>query len=359
MKFVKQELDFLYEYATCVDTQQPLSDKVFIIFSKDQIEFIQESTSVSLYKKIEKECDKEFISGFETIQLAKFIQSCKDTDTLEFTENNIIINDTSKYELNRFDGIVDKDKYISILNREDSWNRFTVFDCNLLARLKSFVSATEEELKGYGLVSNYFLATDRYNLTCAIKSSNEIEDINFQYILKNFVKDGTLELSIDEEYDGYIVNNENYIAFISNQQLQLPNIFNDEIQLAFNHSTFINVNKDDILSVLERMMVVSNSNLFHRIYITCQESSIVIECKDDYESSEIVNTIDPVDEDLVGKTFVMSAKYLKEICDFLPEDNIQIHLPSDEEYAVAVLVKNKDNDNILFIHNLYINIRSE
>jgi len=367
IQFSKKELEVLPVFSSFADTGSQFADKIFIVAEGGRCFLFQESTYATLIYFLDKKVEGDQKFSYEIPKLNSLLNSCKSSDTITFTDDFILINDKSKYELSQFDGVCEYSNYFDCISNIGNWNKFSIEDQDKLKQVKPYISQIDPELKGIAMVSNYFIATDRYNITYALKGKGQGKGEPLVCVpssvvsLINSITLNSLDLYTDKDYNGNIVQvSDNFFVFLTNvKEIVIPNIFSEAIQEVYNHPDTVTFNKKDLLEVFNKMLIVTNDKLNHRVYLSFDTKSIVIECKDDYYGKDSISTISDIPDVLLLKSFIVSAYYLKTILLSLKSEKVQIHFPSDPEREVAILVRNADNEDQLYIHNLYINYEGE
>lgn len=371
MKFTKQELSFLDLFSMYVDSSiGQFGDKVIMIKQDDHVLFLQKGRDDILFtKKIEKEAEDFEPIIYETQKLNQIIKYLPDNSDIEIDGTKISVSEDIQYEFESFDYGVDNSSFTTIVDLLDdlgsATKKVSLVDVDKIAniyqfmgeRLFSFDSFDNLNLIAY--FNNYYVASDRYHVTAAVQNASSIdEDFYFHsivYSVAKYLDEKDVDIHIfkdesDEDDTGKCVMNfgDLSVFFPHTEESCLPNILEDDKKEFYEHNDYIVIEKDKLLSVLQRIMIITNAELKDRVFITFSKNNIVIESKDNGYAKEVL----PVKESNLENdiSFILSSKYLVSTVKLIDKSNILIKIPDED--GVAIKVQGSDDESKFYVVNL-------
>ncbi len=352
MKCKVNDLSFLDLYVLCSDQKNELNDKVQITpLDNDEVIFSQFSNEIKLLTKLKCSNDIEDSFIYPVSVFNKIIKSFGKDTQIEIKEDKII-RDSSEYSISKPDilsiGEEEIQDMLKVVSNLNSNTQIVLKDLNKWNIIKNGLDKKEYNILHY--YDNYYIASDIYNITSAVKTENtSIEDDLFlQGVILSIVNSYKLEeikLHFIEEYDQYVLIMDNtYLFFPSVSDVKLPNIFEEEWKNQYDHPFKVRVNKKDLIDVLNRLSITIDT--FDRIFLTISDNSIILENKDNGYCREEID-IDSVDKELIDKTFCISLNYLLSST-YHMEDIFDMHVSLDSELPLLI----KDSEKF-YIINLY------
>jgi len=360
MRFLKEELSFLKLYSMLSDNRSFLNDKICIesVSKTKTVTFSQLSHKFNLITKINKEIkdDEDFSLIINVNIFYQLISSLPNNTYVNITKDGIFFN-SSKYDLQKYEGDY---SVVSKFEEAISLKETAIFSINEIDKmvlLKNYCG--KDELDTIALIEGNFVASNRTDITGVIKTNNDknlifyfpsdfVSIINLQNLKSIDIK--TVEYN-DKNITYFILNN--IIVIINEFTYALKNIFVEEIKRLYDHNTKILVDKNSFLEVLSRIAIVSKDNIYNRIFISFDNTNIIIESKDVGYSVEKIPYIS-IDPSLVGIKIILSVNNLKTIIQSLTGKQVYIKASADED-AVAVSFEDENKDRF-YIHTLYENI---
>jgi DNA polymerase III sliding clamp (beta) subunit (PCNA family) len=352
MNFKKDQLEFLSVFSLVSDTKLKSTDKVKIKKEDDSIVFSLTSSSMTIIQKIASEGVEDIDTVFPVVQLNQLVQQSPLKADLIFENEGIRISDSSIYKFVQDDSIhlTNATDYFSMLKEERATD-IVIKDLLKISLLKNYISS----LEGFDavLVSNgYFIASNKTDYVGAVQTANE-KDIVF-YLPKALVTLlSTLkvsEVTICNYEDFMYLTVNGFHIFIPTKNFVLPNIFSEDWLPMITHDNSITFNKKSFLEGLGRISIMTQSNLFNRVFLTFTEAEVIIENKDKgYSVEKIKHT--KIDPQLVGCYVAVSSQYMNLILNSLEGEDVSVFATNDPEAATLKVVDPKNNN--FYVHVLY------
>jgi len=374
MIFTKKDFNFLDLYVTISDVKTILSDKFQIKIDKknNRIVFSQFSMNASAITIIKKDIDpkeEEFQCIFSSGSFNQMIKLIGDDVPIEITKNQVTFGD-AKYEFKSIDAVFpDVDITINRIETNQKTNVTKIVDLNKMSHLKFCIGADLIGLDTVYLTNGYFTASNKVDVAGAVKTNNSPDiSLYFPRIMVDIMSGYKItEIDLinmdntdDDEDKGYsnfsyFVLGNSYII-LSKKEYILPNLFDEGIKDSYNHTYKAVVMKNDIIKKLYRIAIVSQENLFSRIFLSFKINELIIESKDNgYGIEKISMTID---KEIQGRNLILSAKFLSQILDqFTDKEEISIYIPTDNE-GIAIMIKSNLDDKF-YIHMIYTDYELE
>lgn len=352
MKFKKEELQFLKLCSILSDTSSFLHDKIHINFIKKEnvIIFSQLSQKFNLITKVFKNLDDledNYSVIFETNKLYQLINSFPENIEIEFliSENSFKFRN-SKYCLPTYDGdysIVDE--YITLNFNE----KIIINDLNKMILLKNYHGI--EEYNTIALMDGCFMASNIVDISGVIKTDNDKSlnlffPSNFTNIISLFNID-SIELLKNDKILAFKIEN---IAIIMNDiKYSLENLLDENIKSLYDHKDKVVINKNSFLEVLKRISIVATENIFNRIFVSFDDTNIILESIDVGYSIERIPYIS-IDNDIKDAKIIVSVNNLRAIISSLTGENVMIKIsPDKDSVAISTIDENEDRIFILVL----------
>lgn len=370
MIFKKEELDFLNFYSMYVDSSLgSFGDKVIIFKYDKEILFIQKGRDDILFiKRIHREVEDFAPIIYETTKLNQIIKSLPNKSDITIDGTKISVADTINYEFESHDYAVDT-KYFDdmmelVLNFADVTEEVVLLDVDKLNNVQPFMGEklfpfeNFDNLNLVAFFSGYYVTSDRYHVTAAVKNSSKIEkDFYFHsivYPVCKYLEQKDAHLFIyrteGEDDDKCVMTFDDFsVIFPHTESSRLPNIMTEDTKSFYEHDSYIVVDKQSFLNVLQRIMIITNAELKDRVFVSFTEDKMIIESKDNGYAKEIID----LEECNVPATasLVLSSRYLVQTSKFIQEDKLKIKIPTDEE-GVAIKIQGKDSDKKFYVVNI-------
>lgn len=344
MRIGKDRLDFLKFYVGCVDNSTQLSDKVFINVKKNHIDFVQMSSNVDLFHRVEAESNEEFSLYVPTNLLFRFVESLPDGSDFMFHREGVIIDgEDTDYGFSSYDRLspFDTDKYYEKLLSTDCINTFSIHDIDDINICKKYVGKNlRYSIDCMAYMDDCFVASDQMR-TCVIKTDNATgmkgkKNMIFfpQSILSIFTK---LEEKIEiRNYENNFIINYNDIFFtVKKKRYDTPYIFDPAIFAKFDHRHKFIVDQKIFDKALSRMKLFAEQNPGTRIWLSVKNNSLTIENRDFNKSRERIDLVE-CDKELNGLEFAISGDSLWRAVMDIDSKNVMIYASQDNTLAIRV-----------------------
>jgi len=355
MKFTKEELSFLSIHSKCADTTQPWSDKVKVFTDKEkgEVVFSQFSDQVIVLSSIKKNITEDFESYLPISQLISLVNTLSKEEDIDITSHNVVIIGDNKYEFETFE-LVEVFKDTDTFKSLQSYETTTISD----------FSKTKNSLMGADLLDCVNLVNKSFvssvssdSITMSYKSLND-KSINF-FIPKlavSIVNDNKLEECAFKKQDlngkiYYIITIKNTNVIFTEKEYALPNVFDDEIKVIYEHKNKIEFDKDLLKNALNRIKIFSANNVYSRIRFKAEDNKIIIESKEPNSSVATENIEASVDNELKNKgiLFYISQNNLSTAIGYLKGKKIIIHTEVFSQDLVTIKVTDEIGDDFFII----------
>lgn len=379
MFFSKEELAVLNMYSILSDQTTVYSDRIIVdnIEGTNDVAFMQYSDKVKIFTlfKDKKDC---IDWNYDTQVLSNFVRLSKNDDVIEIKGESVKLGNNSSYEFKKMD-LVTTDNHLSskqildLINQRSRREKITIKDVNNLQHIKEYLGPEEDNCNIYGLINNYFVACDIKNITGAVKTSSNINEIlYFPDIFSKFIsysKLNEVDIYTYEENNLYMVQYGNSFLFFESikhneEDPMLPNIFDSKYKDMYYHPNTIIVNKKDVLFNLNKLNLITQSSLENRLFIKVNENTITIKNKDgSIIGSEEIEA--KIDKNLANiNEFAVSGSFLQSSISKINCENVSLRVPININDAVTISLLGSPNeadtegtpkidDSKIFILNLY------
>lgn len=363
MQFKKQELDFLQLFNLGKDNGTIFNDKVHISASVEtkEVLFALQANDSMMYKTMKNETISEDLLLNITIdQLSGLVQSVKDKDAIfTFTPTGIKFN-KSKYDFEMIDVDVDPIHYIMKQVIEAEHTKVELKDLSKINIVKDSLGNEESSLNVIGIYNNHLVTSNVSDVTTITNTASEISSevfipekmINLLTRVKGI---DDITLNVYEEFYHYTIDEVNVINTITASALQ--DVW--EISDMFMHPHIVNIDKEEFVTLLNRISLIASANLDERLHLTFSSNLIVLESKDENTGYAREEYITEVPAEVAGQEIIVSVKYLKNIFGKFIGTNVEMLIAEDlslkdpeEEPPITVTFRDKATDS-LYIHNLY------
>lgn len=354
LEFKQEEFEFLKYYLFCQSTKSFAYDKLIIssIKSTEDIGFYLFTDEVHfvtvLKDKNKRKIDFNYV--FNIQQFTKLVLSPFPSTDISIQGDSILIGSKSKYQLQKFDINLLSDSIIKQIDLKQFPSLFELKDIDKYKGVKIF--SGEKELSILNFYNSYFVTSDRYNYSVALKSNNVFSDCYFPMIIMNLLSTFRIEKTeclVSE--DKYCIKiKDTILIFDKITESIIPNILKDEYKDMYYHKYKIIIKRKLLEEALQRLSIILMPDKGFKILVTLLESGIKIESKEENEYAEEIIEC-RIDSDVVGVQFIVSAKNLLMVLSSLDIDDIEIRVHNKD--MSTILIKEIESDNKLYIVNLY------
>lgn len=368
LQLSKKDLTFLSLYNFCADTKTEYSDKFRISGeenSKDIVFSMINSKGIlltSIIKDKKKESEK-FIYIFPVVEFFKMSGLVSDNDEITIKPEGISFGKGSEYKFESFDFLNDIYESKSILKLLENKNEEVTINNFNFSKEVDFCIGLEKGFDNIAILHDleskkeYFVTSDFQNqsITGAIKNNDTLqEDIHidslFYRLLKTFSNSAVLKFEVNKEnsYFKYFLDNTHIISpFIESS---IFNIFEQDKKDLYEHKFKFSFDKSLFIKSLEKLVVVTNTNLKNRISVFLNNGNIVLENKDGIAGKETVEA--NVDKELQGQFFAIKAHSILKAVKELNEKEIFIKIDSDIDNVNVIKVSGAKEDKFFIINLL-------
>ncbi len=353
MFLTKKELGFLELYAVCTDQKSSIG-KNFQLEKIDDttVRFSQVTDNIILFTDVKTNSGDKFCFNYPTASIVQFLKTCSDDDKIEFIDNAIKLSNNAEYkfESTEYDISSTKEIFENVKNSFEDNSKVKIVELDKINSIKNYIG-NEKGLDTVALMNNYFVASNRYDATACIKTSNSIiENFFLSKISSQLVNSFKIkEAEFVNEEDKYTFKIGNTFIIIPSQEYIIPNIFDAEFKQYYDFTTKLVVKKNDLLFALNRINIFARENINSRIFFTLKEKEIVIESKDRGYAVEKVEAI--IDGDLVNHYIIVSSNYLINAVNLINTDNIIMKIQPSKEASV-ISIYPQGNEDMCVIQNL-------
>jgi hypothetical protein len=348
MIFTKKDLEFLNLYSLCVDQKSEIGKSFQIKKEGDNIRFCQVTDSVVLFTNLKDiKQGENFCFNYPTNSIIQLVNTCGDNEQIEFIKNTVKIGKNSNYSFEEID--YDISSMENLFNQVYDKTNIVIKDLEKTNVIKSYTS-NEKGLDIIALINNYFVASNRSDVTGTIKTSNKYDNTFFlSKLTVNIINTFKLkEIAIMDIGDNYVFKIDNTTVIVQKQECIIPNIFEDKWKKYYLFDDKIIVNKNDLLLALNRINIISKENVNTRIFFTCKENEIIIESKDKGFAAEKVNA--KIDKNLIDHYIIVSSNYLINSIGLIESDEVIIKMQPDKNANTISIWQ--QNEERFFIHTL-------
>lgn len=356
MLFTKKDLNFLSLMKFSATNKSLTGNKVQIKNINNSIIASQISDKDVSVISILKDKSGSLDVSLPTSEFFELLSSFDDSAVFDIDKSCIRVNN-SKYEFESldFDNTSSVEKALlvldSIKSNSELCQKITINDLKKISLIKNYVGS--DGLDVVGCMNNYFVASNRTDVTACIKLENEIDKEFFipkqMADVINFLHLDTIEYYITNEFHFFVADEIIVIFPLPINGYSLSNIFDDSIKEAYDHPYMCTVNKEEFKTVIKRISILARNNADTRIFVMFYENELVIESKDSGYAIEKINAI--TSKELNSHYVILSANYINSILNLLTGDTVCIFAIPDKD-AVAVKIDD-DKKNMFFVHCLY------
>lgn len=349
------------------DTYDKLSDKLHIDYRDGVLKFTQLGKIVKLQKVINvgNAKDEPFQLLYDTRSFVELVRGI--TSDFLLTQDGIkLINKDALYTLDVEDarGYPDIDEAFA---NQGQGRKIILKDIPKLAAASMY--AGTDLLSVISLQEDHFVSSDG-NMVYLSRTSNSIVRGDEDGITLNIPKDLAAlickykvpEVAVTMwEINGtscWSFSLDDIAITVVNQEYTLPNMMTDEYKQQYGHQDYVEVSRELLLEVLNRMKVVTQNNSYNRIFINIvSEDEIIVESKDHNKSKESLPALVSskailTDPENIEAQVVLSCNFLRRIATTLTDDAIRMYVSSNK--AVFDVVRFEGvTDDVKIIHRLY------
>lgn len=334
MKFNKKDLGFLKIFDSVSDGQKVTNDKLRIRTKDGKVYFSLFSAFGAVIHVLERDdIKKDFEVIFPIKSFYSFVKLLKEDEVIEILEGKIKVGKDSEYQFEDYKITLDNEiQYLDIIKKKPN-ETFILKDLNTFKIVKDF--AGKDELATVGVYSDSLLASNKI-LACIFPSSNELNkniDVPLPLIslMNSFDQD---EISLShyntDGKDFYYFDLMGIHVCSAVQKFALPNLLSDDLKAVYDHKSKAVVNKDTLISILDKMRIVASLNVDSRIHFSFEKNKIKIENKDYNKSFDYLDT-EEIDNSLVGASFLLNCELLSKLLSYFKGSRIFIYAENDKD----------------------------
>lgn len=363
LQFTKDDFSFLSDFVFFSDTKLHTNNKIKIFNYEGYVVGALISNSGCIVKKIKSIQDtslKDFSFVYDVNVLHSLIATFNDDDSIIInSENGSIILNNSQAEYNIVkDGIeINCENYLLYYTQSNEENKIHITDISKIAKIFDF--AVGDTLESIAVFSDYYVASNRFFVTCAITYtpfSIQENELGCMYLDKKFIKYLLLN-SIDavDVYcvdDVYIYLNDNLLIVMPVLKKGVPNIFADSIKQKYTFPYSITVSKKDLVTAIQRIKSISTSQ-YNRCYLEIKNSKLFIKSIDESTSYDSI-TLQAFDKNIIDKSYPVSAMYLYSILQKIDTNNIVMYMSDDVENSICINIQDENKESFYVLMLLEI-----
>jgi hypothetical protein len=345
IKLKKQQLAFMDVYQLWAN-----KDQAFELIGKDNvITFSQQSDKGLLVTELEYETKENFQFNFDTDIFVSLIKSLKDETEITVTQAGIEFSG-SKYDIKNYDILFEDMSEFITKAKNNSENIIKLSDIDKFQFIKNSIGG--EGLNTVSYQSGHFVTSDRINYTSFVKTSFAYEK-NFNFssdliILLNMMNIKEKDINEYEEFYSCKVN-ETYILIMKKKYI-LPDMFDERIMTAYNHPYILEVPKQELKIILDRMKIVAKFNKESRIYLELEKDNLIVKNIDGQLASENINAVIP--EEITNIKIPISVNYFSQIISQLNGNTVKCYCTPDIDSFRAMKIEDETQNNFYAINLL-------
>jgi len=352
MIFTKQELDFLKIFEKCAVRESFFQIKAI----KEKVYFSQYSDIVKLVTVLENKTGQEFEFALKTSQFCSMLNVTREDEAISIDDGCVKFGNDSMYqfEIQEFSLLENPETYLQILG--ETKDTFQLKNLDFISSIKNFISPVEQ-FSTVALQNNHFVASNEIVLG-VVNTENKVahDNLFFPAIFSDIVSvisDTEVSVSLlqqDTASQFFGIKIQDTFVFLPNRNdYKLPYVFKADIMALYNHPHKVQFKREDFLNALNRIKVLSLSNVGSRLYVNFETDKMVLETKDDEYGKEVISAIVP--PELQGFYIILSTKFLLDIASRLNGENLFLYAINSKDIpAVKIDDENKD---IYFVHVAY------
>lgn len=364
MKIENSKLDFLdaFYIASGNDKNGSKLD-VIVDVRSDKVIFGLFGDQMYLLATVMQQNSDSGVWTYPIQKLYPLLQQFPKNTVIEFTESEIKFSAKQKYSFQKQLAVYDSIDLILAKVAEAPKKTINLVDIEKLGLTKPF-QGSETNLAVTDLQNDHWVASNKQTLFL-LKTNNNLpnEIVHIPKIIILLAEKLKMKSMMIKQYDeirpgvsGWIVEDQGIIIMMADQKYLLPKVFSSSISVNIPTDS-ITVNKKDLITVLNRLAIVSVENADNRIFITVHNDELLLESRDynKCEESLPIKAKSYTDDKGPVEFLIDTQSFIRGL-NAVPGDDvfininsdpanrmrmIQIHNSTQEEKVLHVLLSNK------------------